>query len=103
MKLFESDNIWKKRKRRQMRDARPHTPETALQDAREALISDLLWFFGAALILVLAILGLRTGAVAADSITLCIVVVLALYLLVNLGTVSRRYKTYRELKNNFHS
>lgn len=103
MKLFESDNIWKKRRRRQLRDARPNTPENALQDAREALISDLLWFFGAALILVLGIAGLRAGVVAPDAITLCILVVLALYLLVNLGTVSRRYKTYQELKKNLHS
>ena len=61
MRLFESDNIWKRRKRAQDRANAPDTPERRLEEARRTMTSQFLWLFGAVLLDVLGLLGLKMG------------------------------------------
>ena len=64
MRLFESDNIWKRRKRAQARANAPDTPERRREEARQAMTSQFLWLFGAVLLDVLGLVGLKLGVIA---------------------------------------
>ena len=88
MRLFESDNVWKRRRRAQERSSRPDTPEQRLKDARQAMVSQLLWLFGAVLMVVL-------GPV--EPVTVGFLVVLALYALTSLAPAKRAYQAWKDL------
>ena len=81
MRLFESDNIWKRRKRAQDRANAPDTPERRLEDARRTMTSQFLWLFGAVLLDVLGLLGLKTGVIVPDTVTVGFLIVLAAYVI----------------------
>lgn len=95
MKLFESDNFWKRRDRMRKRAQRPDTPQTKLEDARSKLISDALWVFAAALLVVLGLLGIRTGVVVPDVIVTVFLAVLALYVVISLPGLTAAYRQYQ--------
>ena len=97
MRLFESDNVWKRRRRAQERSSRPDTPEQRLKDARQAMVSQLLWLFGAVLLVVLGLAGIRLGAVPVEPVTVGFLVVLALYALTAIGPAKRAYRAWKEL------
>lgn len=97
MKLFESDNIWKRRKRAEARAERPDTPENRLREAREQLTSSVLWLFGAVLLVVLGALGIGLGVVKADVVTVGFLVVLALYAAISIEPTMKAYRAWKSL------
>ena len=97
MRLFESDNVWKRRRRAQERSSRPDTPEQRLKDARQDMVSQLLWLFGAVLLVVLGLAGIRLGVVPVEPVTVGFLVVLALYALTSLAPAKRAYQAWKDL------
>ena len=76
MRLFESDNIWKRRKRAQARANAPDTPERRREEARQVMTSQFLWLFGAVLLDVLGLAGLKLGVISPDVVTVGFLIVL---------------------------
>lgn len=82
MRLFESDNIWKRRKRAQ---------------ARQAMTSQFLWLFGAVLLDVLGLAGLKLGVIAPDVVTVGFLIVLAAYALISIRPAMEAYRHWKSL------
>ena len=97
MRLFESDNIWKRRKRAQDRANAPDTPERRLEDARRTMTSQFLWLFGAVLLDVLGLLGLKTGVIVPDAVTVGFLIVLAAYALLSIRPAVEAYRRWKSL------
>lgn len=97
MRLFESDNIWKRRKRAQDRANAPDTPERRLEDARRTMTSQFLWLFGAVLLDVLGLLGLKTGVIVPDTVTVGFLIVLAAYALLSIKPAVKAYRDWKAL------
>ena len=83
MRLFESDNIWKRRKRAQARANAPDTPERRREEARQAMTSQFLWLFGAVLLDVLVTVGF--------------LIVLAAYSLISIRPAMEAYRHWKSL------
>lgn len=98
MRLFESDNLWKRRRREQARASRPDTPENRARAAREKWRSQLLWLAGAGVLLALGLSGLALRVVAAEPITVGFLVVLALYIAVSVPTARQAYREWKDLE-----
>ena len=97
MRLLESDNIWKRRKRVQARANAPDTPERRLEEARQAMTSQFLWLFGAVLLDVLGLLGLKLGVIVPDVVTVGFLIVLAAYALISIRPAMEAYRRWRSL------
>ncbi len=97
MRLFESDNIWKRRKRAQDRANAPDTPERRLEEARRTMTSQFLWLFGAVLLDVLGLLGLKTGVIVPDTVTVGFLIVLAAYALLSIKPAVKAYRDWKAL------
>lgn len=97
MRLFESDNIWKRRKRAQDRANAPDTPERRLEDARRTMTSQFLWLFGAVLLDVLGLLGLKMGVIVPDTVTVGFLIVLAAYALLSIKPAVKAYRDWKAL------
>ena len=97
MRLFESDNIWKRRKRAQDRANAPDTPERRLEEARRTMTSQFLWLFGAVLLDVLGLLGLKTGVIVPDTVTVGFLIVLAAYALPSTKPAVKAYRDWKAL------
>lgn len=97
MRLFESDNIWKRRKRAQARANAPDTPERRREEARQAITSQFLWLFGAVLLDVLGLLGLKLGVIAPDVVTVGFLIVLAAYALISIRPAMEAYRHWKSL------
>ena len=97
MRLFESDNIWKRRKRAQDRANAPDTPERRREEARQAMTSQFLWLFGAVLLDVLGLLGLKTGVIVPDTVTVGFLIVLAAYALLSIKPAVKAYRDWKAL------
>lgn len=97
MRLFESDNIWKRRKRAQDRANAPDTPERRLEEARRTMTSQFLWLFGAVLLDVLGLLGLKTGVIVPDTVTVGFLIVLAAYALLSIKPEVKAYRDWKAL------
>ena len=97
MRLFESDNIWKRRKRAQDRANAPDTPERRLEDARRTMTSQFLWLFGAVLLDVLGLLGLKMGVIVPDTVTVGFLIVLAAYALISIRPAMEAYRHWKSL------
>ncbi len=97
MRLFESDNIWKRRKRAQDRANAPDTPERRLEEARRTMTSQFLWLFGAVLLDVLGLLGLKMGVIVPDTVTVGFLIVLAAYALLSIKPAVKAYRDWKAL------
>ena len=97
MRLFESDNIWKRRKRAQARANAPDTPERRREEARQAMTSQFLWLFGAVLLDVLGLAGLKLGVIAPDVVTVGFLIVLAAYALISIRPAMEAYRHWKSL------
>lgn len=97
MRLFESDNIWKRRKRAQDRANAPDTPERRLEEARQAMTSQFLWLFGAVLLDALGLLGLKLGVIVPDVVTVGFLIVLAAYALISIRPAMEAYHHWKSL------
>ena len=97
MRLFESDNIWKRRKRAQDRANAPDTPERRLEEARRTMTSQFLWLFGPVLLDVLGLLGLKMGVIVPDTVTVGFLIVLAAYALLSIKPAVKAYRDWKAL------
>ena len=97
MRLFESDNVWKRRKRAQDRANAPDTPERRLEEARQAMVSQFLWLFGALLLDALGLLGLKLGVIVPDVVTVGFLIVLAGYALISIRPAVDAYRHWKSL------
>ena len=97
MRLFESDNIWKRRKRAQDRANAPDTPERRLEVASRTMTSQFLWLFGAVLLDVLGLLGLKMGVIVPDTVTVGFLIVLAAYALLSIKPAVKAYRDWKAL------
>lgn len=100
MRLFESDNLWKRRRREQARADRPDTPENRALAAGEQWRSQLLWLLGAGGLLALGLVGLALKVVAAEPITVGFLVILALYVAVSVPPAKQAYRAWKDLEGN---
>lgn len=97
MRLFESDNVWKRRKRARDRAKAPDTPERRREEARQAMVSQFLWLFGALLLDALGLLGLKLGVIVPDVVTVGFLVVLAAYALISIRPAVEAYRRWKSL------
>lgn len=97
MRLFESDNIWKRRKRAQDRASAPDTPERRLAEARQSMVSQFLWLFGAVLLDALGLVGLKLGVIVPDVVTVGFLLVLAAYALISIRPAAAAYRHWKSL------
>lgn len=97
MGLFESDNIWKRRKRAQDRANAPDTPERRREEARQAMTSQFLWLFGALILDVMGLVGLKLGVVVPDIVTVGFLIVLAAYVLISIRPAMEAYRRWKAL------
>lgn len=97
MVLFESDNIWKRRKRAQDRANAPDTPERQREEARQAMTSQFLWLFGALILDVMGLVGLKLGVVVPDIVTVGFLIVLAAYVLISIRPAMEAYRRWKAL------
>ncbi|MEG1720190.1 MAG: hypothetical protein RRY65_03765 [Pseudoflavonifractor sp.] len=99
MRLFESDNIWKRKHRAESRAARADTPAHRVEDAKNKLTGTLLWLFGAALLLTLGLVGILSGLVVPDTVTVGFLVVLAVYIAVSVSPTVKEYQHWKSLRD----
>ena len=81
----------------QARASAPDTPERRLAEARQAMTSQFLWLFGAVLLDVLGLLGLKLGVIAPDVVTVGFLIVLAAYALISIRPAMEAYRRWRSL------
>ena len=81
MKLFESDNIWKKK----MREAKAaQNPPSAHDQWQRERNSNLLWLVGGAVVAGLYAVGLVQGSIQPSLTSIAVVVIVSLYCLMTI-------------------
>lgn len=98
MKLFESNNYWKRRERMRRRVELGDTPQGRLEDAKRKLEGDLMWFIGAAILGALGVIGLLAGVVPVQPIPVVFTVILVLYVAINARPLRQAVCEYRECR-----
>lgn len=94
MKLFQSDNIWKRQARAKQEALNPPTPhEKWKQDLR----SNSLWLLGGMVLEILYIIAIFAGAASWDLTSIAVVVVVGLYCVYSAKQIAELKKNEPEL------
>ncbi len=96
MRLFESNNIWKKRERQRRRAA---SPNAEWEDWKRKKDSNILWLAGAAVLILLYVIAICKGFVPLDMGTVILLAVIGCYCAISLAGLKKHMDSEPENKS----